>query len=372
MLFVTINHLFGKKRRNLYRLSMIKTLTEKMGHMFRFVSVLACGFSLVSCQQADVSVTDIAVRPLLDETHPDCADIQFGFEGGDLHKIDGIYHLVLTERFGEMVTVNNRFGYWQSRDGISWQRISTLLQFEYNTSGKTPNACIFSPKLVFSEEENRWLLFYIQFKSDPERTGADGWYKRYDGRVMSSFSQNEGMAGIAGPYGTGRVVFERSEGSSWEGLQGITGFCPYQVDGKWFALYGSANTEIMPCRQWRLSVAAADRLAGTWAPAQTAPLELPIRAEAPQILKDGDRYYALIDEIGQDENFSLLVSDDGQDWRYATELAFLDRSLWEWKELRTPIGFIKDGAAFKTLFTTYTQTTDFAPIREMSFQLQKR
>ncbi|MRT91972.1 hypothetical protein [Ancylomarina sp. 16SWW S1-10-2] len=297
-----------------------------------------------------------------------CDSIKYGFESGDVKKVGGIFHMVVNERFADLPTVNNRFGYWQSLDNKHWERKNTLLQFPYDTTGVIPNSCIYSPKWVYSNQENLWCLFYIQYKSSPSRT--DAFYLRYDGQVMCSKSQTKGIDGIAGPFDKGKLIFKRPKISSWEGLQGITSFSPYQVGDKWYALYGSANTENKPCTHWRIGMATADSLTGEWIPkGENSPLQLPIRAEAPQVLKVGDNYFALIDEIGGNENFSLLTSKNGIDWTYHSELKFLDRKEWKWKEVRSPIGFFEDKGNFYTYFTTYYKNTDFAPLRQMKFSI---
>ncbi|PKQ61328.1 hypothetical protein BZG02_16170 [Labilibaculum filiforme] len=333
---------------------------------------------LQGCKNANNSsnqtVVDLVEAKLIlnsgiDQNHPDTDSIKYGFESGDVKKVGDRFHMLVNERFADLPTVNNRFAYWQSADNKQWKRKSTLLQFSYDTTGVVPNSCIYSPKWVYSKKENLWCLFYIQYKSSPSRT--DAFYLRYDGEVMCSKSQTKGMDGIAGPFDKGKLVFKKSKTANWEGLQGITGFSPYQVGNKWYALYGSANTENKPCTNWRIGIATTDSLSGQWnSTGENLPLELPISAEAPQVLKLEDCYLALVDEIGGNENFSLLTSKNGLDWTYHSELKFLEKEQWKWKEVRSPIGFFEDKGSYYTYFTTYYKNTDFAPLRQMKFSIK--
>ena len=320
--------------------------------------------ALISCTpsnkktQSNSIITDIDfdINWSIDSTHKDCNDIRFGFEGGDLKKIDGVYHLFTSERHSKPVTINNRLAHWKSNDSKNWERVSTLLQFDIDTSGNVPNSCVFNPKLVFSEIERTWY----------------GWHKRYDGRVMLSKSSTKGKNGIGGPYDKGKVVFTSKMEGLWEGLQGITGFSPYFAKGKWYALYGSANTEEKPCKHWRLGLASANSLDGQWTRVNNLPLDLPIKAECPQVIKNKDQYIALIDEISGNENFSIITSKDGINWKYDSELNFMDHQDWKWKEIRSPIGFVYDQDKFKTFFTTYYKNDNFAPIRQVQFSINEK
>jgi hypothetical protein len=343
-------------------------------NLFAKVFMLSLIISLSSCGPKKKNLSLLKIQAELNsnagisENHPDCDSIKYGFESGDVKKLDNTFHMIVNERFADLATVNNRFGYWQSKDGEQWERKRTLLQFAYDTTGVVPNSCIYNPKWVYSKQDQLWCLFYIQYKSSPSRT--DAFYLRYDGEVMCSKSQTKGMNGISGPFAKGELVFTRPKKNMWEGLQGITGFSPYQIGDKWYALYGSANTENKPCSNWRIGMATADRLAGQWkSVVPNMPISLPITAESPQVLKVGDQYLALIDEVGGNENFSLLISDNGMDWTYDSELTFLEKEDWKWKEVRSPMGFIQDKGKYYTYFTTYYKNTDFAPVRQIKFSL---
>lgn len=335
------------------------------------LSLFSCGTkSIKEINSSIITDAKFDINWSIDSTHKDCKDIQFGFEGGDLKKIDGVYHLFTSERQAEPVTINNRLAHWQSKDSKNWERVSSLFQFDLDTSGNIPNSCLYNPKLVFSEVEKSWYLFYIQFKSNPSL--KNGWHKRYDGQVMLSKSAVLGKNGIGGPYNKGQVVFKIGKENTWEGLQGITGFSPYEVNGKWYALYGSANTEEKPCKHWRLGLATASSLDEQWKPVRKHALDLPIQAECPQVVKYKDQYLALIDEIGGEENFSIITSNNGIDWKYNSELKFIDHSSWKWKEIRSPIGFLLDRDVFKSFFSTYYKNDNFAPIRQVEFSINTK
>ena len=305
---------------------------------------------------------------IVDSNHIDCTDIKYGFEGGDFKKVGDTFHLFVNEKYNDVATINNRFGHWISTDLNNWQRKSTVLQFNFDTLGNVPNACIYNPELEFSKKDNSWYLFYMQFKSEPSRKG--GWYNRYDGRVMLSKSKTEGINGISGPYEKGNAVFQSNDTGSWEGLQGVTGFSPYPVGNKWYALYGSANTENIPCDHWRLGVATSNSLTGIWHPIENnIPIPLEFQAESPKVNKINNEYFAIVDEISGKENFSLLVSKNGIDWDFYTAIEFLPVEKWQWKEIRTPIGFFVESDTCFTFYTTYYKNDDFAPISKLKFHI---
>jgi len=56
-------------------------------------------------------------------------------------------------------------------------------------------------------------------------------------------------------------------------------------------------------------------------------------------------------------------------WSYVESMKFMKRTDWDWKEVRSPIGFLIEKEHFTTFFTTYKKNTDFAPIRKMEFTI---
>ena len=303
---------------------------------------------------------------LIDSGHADSEDILFGFEGGDIQQIDSAYHMFVNERFDHPTTLNVRFGHWVSLDGEQWKRLQTAYSAKLDTNGHIPNASMYLTDLTFDSKDSLWYLFFIQYKSEPSRKG--GWYQRYDGHVVRLRSDIIGINGIYGNFIDPQIVFQLDSAKQWEGLQGITGFSPYQVGGMWYALYGSANTEEVPCAKWRLGLAEADSLTGKWRPVKNLdPLHLPIQAESPKVFTNDGVYYAAIDEISGNENFSLIKSINGVDWTYVSEIEFLEREKWEWNEVRTPIGIFQENKTVFVYFTTYYTTSEFVPIRRFCF-----
>lgn len=55
-----------------------------------------------------------------------------------------------------------------------------------------------------------------------------------------------------------------SSSASWEGLQGVDSFFPWQIGGKWFAFYGSCPIEHVPIIQLRVGLATASSINGPW------------------------------------------------------------------------------------------------------------
>ena len=201
---------------------------------------------------------------------------RFGFEGGRVVKVDGTYHLFTSEMVGDPIWVRMKLGYWTSRDRLTWTRAATVRESSAEFTGADPRAALWSPLPVWDETANRWNLFYVVYRSKP----GDGtaFTLNYDGRIWRAISKSPGMKGVGGPYEDVGVVMQPGTDSlPWEGLQGTDSFFPWQVGGRWYAMYGSARTERQPIEHWLVGLASAPALSGPW---QRIPAHSPLPMEA--------------------------------------------------------------------------------------------
>src|SRR5919197_4458125 len=188
---------------------------------------------------------------------------KYGFEGGRVVKVGSTYHLFTSEMIGDPVWVRMRLAHWISDDRLRWTRVSTLYESSGEFEGKDPRAALWSPLPVYDDTEQRWNLFYVAYRAAPNT--ATAFRMNHDGRIWRAVSTVVGEAGIGGPYrGVGIVLEPGPDSESWEGLQGTDSFFPYRVGKRWYAIYGSANTEKMPIEHWRVGIASASALGGRW------------------------------------------------------------------------------------------------------------
>src|SRR2546425_12713574 len=144
------------------------------------------GLLLCSCKPADpnslsFSIIDQHPTPLISRSTPGAEDNKYGFEGGRVVLLDGIYHLFISEMFADPKWTKTRLAHWTSSDGFTFTRQSTLFESTGDFTGADPRASLFLPIPVFDEELNRWTLFYSAFRSAPNQKGK--WLINHDGRI---------------------------------------------------------------------------------------------------------------------------------------------------------------------------------------------
>jgi hypothetical protein len=292
-------------------------------------------------------------KPVLNANNPDAGDIVFGFEGGRVVKIDGIYHLFTSEMYKPPVWVKMRLGHWTSTDKVTWKRVSTIRESSGEFEGKDPRAALWSPIPVWDDDNNEWNLFYVAYKAKPNT--ADKFFLGHEGRIWRSVSTIRGKEGISGPYVDKEIVMEPGpESQSWEGLQGIDSFFPYKVGKTWHAFYGSAKTEVKPILYWLVGQASAPSLKGRWVRSTSNPSKIEKKAiENPIITPAFKKGWLMVyDPVVVDGAFGWCYSIDGINWP-AGNATPIDTSKNGWcAHVRTPLGLVDEGNGKYTLFFT--------------------
>jgi len=296
--------------------------------------------------------------PVMGKTSPGAEDIGFGFEGGRVIKIAGIYHLFTTEMLPGHWAVKTRMAHWSSPDRIHWQRIATLYESSGDFTGQDPRASLWAPMPVYNTEEGRWDLFYVAYRCAPSTKTE--WLGNYEGRIWRAVSKQKGYGGIGGPYEDVAVILEPDAHSQpWEGLQGTDSFFPYQVGKRWLGFYGSANTEHLPVEHWRVGLAEAPTLAGPWKRMNGVnPVNIEKRfAENPIVTRLKNGYYvAVYDndvEYSNTIGYSWSAPGDGVHWAPGRQLVVQPKGKGFWADVvRTPLGLIPEGHGRYTLFYT--------------------
>jgi len=299
-------------------------------------------------------VQEVLKQPVIDQNHPDAKGNRYGFEGGSVVKVSGVYHLFTAEMVGDPVWVNMRLAHWTSPDALHWSRQATLKETSGLPRAKTglPYESVWAPMPIWNEQENRWNLFYVTYDTG----GATG------GRIRRAVSAVAGKNGIGGPYkDTGIILQPDAHSQAWEGSQGTDSFYPYRVGNHWLAFYGShANKP-----EWLVGLAEAPALAGPWTRRSTGnPVAIdPIMVENPIVTKTKEGYLMVYDADVVSADYKLdpsrvgySYSSDGVHWSKGGRIVVQPDGPDHWaKRLRTPLGLVPEGGNRFTLFYTAEQ-----------------
>jgi hypothetical protein len=319
----------------------------------------AKGWSPMNAPSADSTlrhrVISVDARPVIDSETPGAEDNLYGFEGGRTVLHEGAVNLFTAERFADPMIVKMRLGHWRLAPGGRWERVSTLFESSGEFTGADPRAALWGPMPIFDEAENRWTLFYVAYRAKPNT--ADAWYENHDGRIWRAVSIIPGRGGLEGPYGDIGVILEPdAESQPWEGLQGVDSFHAHRAaDGRWIGFYGSAQTQLVPCRFWGVGLAEAPALAGPWRRVPTGnPVKMDdVFAENPVVDRVGDLWVAMVDGGPTRGCFGYAVSRDGISWSRASwiDLRGALPEPW-WRTMRTPLGLVPEADGSHSVYFT--------------------
>ncbi len=305
------------------------------------------GFELVEFQK----------KPVIGKDHPDALDIKYGFEGGMVLKLNGVYHMFTAENPDKPIIVRMRIAHWTSTDALNWKRQSTIVETTGEPIEVTGRAyaSIWQPTPVFNEAENRWDMFCVAYKVSG--TGK-GFILRFQSTV-------EGRDGIAGPYKELGVIMQPDkESQQWEGWQGVATFNPFQLsNGHWLAFYGSAAGHHP--EGWLVGLASAPSLSGPW---KRLPQGNPVLIEQafmenPIVTKIGDLYVMVHDcdvltpptrfYYFDRHNVGYSTSKDGVNWSKGGRIKVQpDFDGNRATDIRTPLGLVDEGNGLYTLVYT--------------------
>lgn len=308
-------------------------------------------FKLKSCHK----------EPIVQKGSPGTENNRYGFEGGTVVKIGDTYHLFTSELADEPKCVKMNLAYWTSKDKIHFERRSTLFASTGNFTGEEARAALWSPMPTFDEADNRWNLTYVDYRCAPDTEAAS--YTNHNGRIWRAVSIVPGMDGIGGPYEDVGVILEPgADSDSWEGLQGVDSFYPYQAGDRWLAFYGSAHTQTMPIAWWGVGLAEAKELAGPWKRCSALnPVLIDDKfVENPIVAKlDNGLYVAFYDggpfDLTGRGTFGYSVSRDGINWSKG-QYIYLPPEKISWQKLmRTPLCLIpEDDGTYTVYYTAFT------------------
>ncbi|MCX6622224.1 MAG: hypothetical protein NTY38_14375 [Acidobacteria bacterium] len=284
-------------------------------------------------------------RPVLGRGAPGTEGNRYGFEGGCVLKLQGVYHLFTSEMTGNPRWVKMKLGHWTSRDRMNWTRRGTMYESSGERTGLDPRAALWAPMPVFDENAQRWNLFYVSYRAP---LGPEGWH----GRIWRAVSGTPGRKGIDGPWKDVGVILEPgAESGAWEGNQGTDSIFPFPASGRWLGFYGSSNAT----DYWSVGLAAAPALAGPWkrlGALNPVPLNGALGTENPVVTRWHGKYLAVFDTILREDAIGYAESADGVHWSAARQL-MLRRTAELWvRDVRTPLGLVAEGNGTFSLFYT--------------------
>lgn len=307
-------------------------------------------------EKLKLAVTRQFNEPILSIHSPGAEGNKYGFEGGRVLKLKGIYHLFTSEMVGDPHWVRMKLAHWTSRDRLHWERASTLFESSGDFTGNDPRAALWSPMPIYDPKQGRWNLFYVAYQSAPDT--PRNWLTNHEGRIWRAVSKVEGLQGIDGPYEDVGVILQRGKDSDpWEGLQGTDSFFPYQVGNKWYAFYGTAHTETLPISLWQVGLAWAPNLEGPWTRcSQINPVNIEKAfIENPIVTRLPDGSYVAVYDSRAEHAMGYVFSADGIHWSSGRALIVQKgQGIWA-SEIRTPLGLIEEGKDAFTLFYTANQ-----------------
>ncbi len=278
--------------------------------------------------------------PVIGKGDPGTEGNKYGLEGGCVLKEKGVYHLFTSELCGDPKWTKMRMAHWESTNGLKWQRVATLWESSGEYTGRDPRAALWAPMPIYNQAESRWNLFYTAYRSKPNE--GDNWYANYEGRIWRAASKVSGREGLGGPYVDGEVILEPGADSGpWEGLQGADSFYPYRVGNRWYAFFGSAQTQSIQNTnypKWAVGLASAGQLAGPWKRCnERNPVVMNrVFVENPVVTRLKDGTYAAVVDGGPQGQFGYTVSKDGVTWSEVTYIDLTKKLKPWWSTMRTP------------------------------------
>lgn len=315
--------------------------------------------------------------PVIGPDHADLAGNRYGFEGGNVMKDGGEYHLFTAEMAGDPFWAKMRIAYWKSPDARHWQRVRTLYETDGSMRPTDTRFSLWTPMPLYNEDEQRWNLFYIAYRPGfGEREGL-----HMDGKIWRAVSTVAGRGGIGGPYHDAGIILQPDIHSQpWEGQQGTDSFYAWQVGGKWLGFYGSHNH--WPHGPWIVGLAEAPALAGPWRRCKglnPSPIE-PIFIENPIVVRAAGFFVAIYDNCRPDEaggygadglHVGYSVSADGIHWPKGGSIAVQAEGKSNWSDdIRTPLSLIDEGdGSFTMIYTAKLRDRNFWPVGLARLQL---
>lgn len=311
-----------------------------------------------------MSVIKCNASPVVDGNHPGSSDNDYGYENGHVIKVDGVYHMLMTELFDASSHpelpgwVPARVGYWTSIDGDHWERVCTIVQG--TATGRPddyddPKNNTWSSSWYWNKQENRWNIFW-----------RGSWVWRYRSEV-------EGPNGFAGPYTEAAKIYPPLMGGVpyWDN-DSLASFGNVFTaeDGKYCSFVGVGDFRNPDDIQWVNGLAWADNLNGPWTRVETDGHPTFVYSENPFVdiheINGQKVYFCVYDDLSNQHSIGYGYSFDGVNWTGKTldltgHVDWADNYGFVYS-IRTPCCLIReDDGTYTVIFTAYAPPDDVRP-----------
>ena len=346
------------------------------------IAFIFLGFSCNSVKNGEIAINDLNdslifeiidhKEPVINRGDPGTEENRFGFEGGTVIKIDGMYQMFTAEMVDIPRNSKMKLAHWQSSEGIQWKRVSTLFESSGDYTGTDPRAAFWSPMPFYNEEEGRWNLFYVSYKCMPNTDKV--FLVNHEGRIWRAVSETLGKKGYGGPYKDADLVLEPGpESDIWEGLQGCDSYYVYEANKRFYAFFGTAKNINSQRNFWGVGLASAPKMAGPWKRcSELNPVNGQERfVENPIVTNlDDGTYLAIFDSGGYgDGSLGYMLSKDGIHWAKPHYVKFQPAIKKWWETTRTPLCLIKEAdGTYKTFYTAFTGS-NYASVGMVRFRI---
>ena len=337
-----------------------------MNKKFLIISFLTIAL-MVSCNDrksadhTDLGYIMTVVRsnpePVVDKDHPGSRDNDRGYENGHVIKVDGVYHMLMTELFDNRyypdlyAWLPARLGYWKSADGDHWERVCTIAQG--TASGRSddlndPYCATWSSSWYWNEEENRWNIIWRGCR----------WYWRYQSVI-------EGPEGFAGPYSEVSKLLPPlmdMQTQQWDDAN-VASFGNIYIaeDGKYYSFLSGGYPTTARDPQWVNTLGCADSIDGPWTRVYDPDAHPTFMySENPFVniyeINGKKVYFCVYDDLSSQHSLGYGYSLDGIHWTGNTLdlTGYTDWAMNEfWVEsIRTPCCLIReDDGTYTIIFT---------------------
>ena len=316
----------------------------------------------------------------------------YGYENGYAIDINGVYHMLMTELWWDVMwnitgstlgSVPGRIGYWQSHDkGISWTRICTIV-----TGTATEEYADYS-----HVKNNTWSSSWYW---DENAYGGRGcWNIFWRGAQIFYYEGTEEIAGIydlgalpwenyfettlanpvppAGKWGFVDVGPERGspltlvgDMQSWDYGMDSFGNVYQGTDGRYYSFVGSGVPDMKNDEQWVNALLwSDDPLSGIWHRYENDTHPTFVYSENPYVFEyfnsQGQKvYFTVFDDLVNQKSIGFGWSYNGFDWKYdSIDLsghADWSRDIDLISTIRTPCCLLYDGETdtYVIIFTAF-------------------
>ena len=294
-------------------------------------------------------------EPVIGKEHPGSYDNDKGYENGHVIKVDGVYHMLMTELFNAKFHgygwEPERIGYWKSVDGDHWERVCTIVHGTAKTGQPEdyldPKNNTWSSSWYWNEEENRWNIFW-----------RGNWVWRYR-------SEMEGPEGFAGPYSEASKLFPPvmdMKTQQWDNVP-ICSFGNIYIaeDGKYYSFLCGNYLQRPNDSQWVNTLGCADNIDGPWTRVYDPDADPTfVYSENPFVniydINGKKVYFCVYDDLSNQHSLGYGYSFDGIKWTGKTLdlTGYTDwaENYWLVSSTRTPCCLIReDDGTYTIIFT---------------------